>query len=55
MKDTIVIIAIFIERIVFAVIGLIAAINGETWWAIIMAIVLFLMVFSTKIKVGGEE
>lgn len=55
MKDTIVIIAIFIERIAFAVIGLIAGINGETWWSIIMTIVLFLMVFSTKIKVGDKK
>lgn len=49
------IITIIIERVSFAAIGLLAALNGETWWAIIMVIALFAMLFGTSIKVGGEK
>lgn len=55
MRDAIIIIAIIIERVAFAVIGLLAALNGETWWAIIIAIALFSMLYGTKIKVGGKN
>lgn len=47
---------IIVERIAIAVIGLIAAINGQVGWSIFMGVILVLLIASTNIKVrGGEE
>ena len=54
--SNLIIIAIIIERIVLAVIGLLAAIYDQVWWSIFMATILIVLIANTTIKIhGGEE
>lgn len=46
-----VIIALLLERIAFAVIGLLAAIYGQVWWSVFMGAILIGLITSTNIKV----
>lgn len=46
---------IIVERIAIAVIGLLAAIYGQVGWCIFMGAILFSLITSTDIKVGGKE
>ena len=53
---SLVIALLIVERIAFAVIGLLAAIYGQVWWSIFMGVILVSLITSTNIKVkGGEE
>ena len=45
---------IIVERIAVAVIGLIAAINGQVGWSIFMGVILVLLIASTDIKVKDK-
>ena len=55
MSSCILIAILLLERIAIAVIGLIAAINGQTAWSIFMAIILVILICSTKIRVPGRK
>lgn len=52
--EKLVITLIMIERIAVAVIGLLAAIYGQTWWSIFMGTILFILIVNTNIRVKGE-
>lgn len=49
--SNLVIVIIIVERIAFAIIGLLAAIYGQVWWSIFMGTILMLLIASTNIKV----
>jgi hypothetical protein len=42
---------IITERIVIAVVGLLAAIYGQVWWSVFMGVILMILIASTSIKV----
>lgn len=46
---------IIVERIAIAVIGLIAAINGQVGWSIFMGVILVLLIAGTDIKVRNKR
>ena len=52
--DSLVIILIMVERIAIAVVGLLAAIYGQTGWSIFMGTMLFILIVNTNIQVKGE-
>ena len=49
--SSLVIALIIVERIVFAVIGFLAAIYGQFWWSIFIGSILMFLIASTHIKV----
>lgn len=49
--NSFVIIVILLERIAFAIIGLLAAIYGQVGWSIFMGVILVSLIASTSIKV----
>ena len=49
--SSLVIALIIVERIAIAVIGLLAAIYGQTWWSVFMGVILMILVADTNIKV----
>lgn len=51
MMEKVAIVMIIVERIAYAVIGLIAAMNGEGAWAITMAALLWVLVFCTNVRI----
>ena len=51
MRSSLVIALIMMERIAFAVIGLLAAIYGQIGWSIFMGVILISLIASTNIKV----
>lgn len=53
--SNLVIIAIIVERIALAVIGLLAAIYDQVWWSIFMGTLLIVLIANTRIKIKGEE
>ena len=55
MRSSLVIALIIVERIAFAVIGLLAAIYGQVWWSIFMGAILMVLIASTKINVKDGE
>lgn len=48
------VIALIIERIVIAVIGLLAAIYGQVGWSIFMGVILVILIASSDIKVKND-
>lgn len=48
---TSVIMVIILERIAFAIIGLLAAINNQTWWSVFMGVMIMILIAGTSIKV----
>lgn len=52
--SNLVIVALIIERIAIAVIGLLAAIYGQVGWSVFMGVMLIILIASTSIKVKGE-
>ena len=55
MKEAITICFIIMEIIIFAIVGLIAAIFGQVWWSIFMACMIFCLAIGTTIKIGGKK
>lgn len=49
--SSLIIALIIVERIAFAVIGLVAAIYGQVWWSVFMGAILVGLITSTNIKV----
>lgn len=49
--SSLVIFIIIVERIAFAIIGLLAAIYGQVWWSVFMGAILICLIASTSIKV----
>lgn len=49
--SSLVIVLIIVERIAFAVIGLLSAIYGQLWWSIFIGAILMFLIASTHIKV----
>ena len=45
------VIALIIERIAIAIIGLLAAIYGQVWWSIFMGVILTILIAGIDIKV----
>ena len=45
------VIALIVERIAIAVIGLLAVIYGQVWWSIFMGAILVILIVGTDIKV----
>ncbi len=53
--NKLIILLIFLERVVFATIGLIAIINGKFGWGIFMGCMILILIINTEIKVGGKN
>lgn len=51
MEKSIIIVTILLERIIFAIVGLIATIYGQYLWSVFMAVMIILLAVGTKIKV----
>ena len=54
MKEIIAIACIYLERIAFAIVGLLACIYQEVWWAILMGIMLFIVSMGTSVKIKSK-
>lgn len=53
--SSLVITILIVERIAFAIIGLLAAIYGQVWWSIFMGAILMIIIASTNIKVKERK
>lgn len=53
--EKVAIVMIIIERIAYAVIGLIAAMNGEGAWAITMAVLVWALVLCTDVHITEKR
>ena len=49
--SSLIIALIIVERIAFAVIGLLAAIYGQVWWSVFMGTMIIVLIADTSIKV----